>query len=64
MNILKILGFIFKFGACLGLIRYTDDIMLQTIGCFLAIGFALEVVDILRNGNIMDNKGVENERRN
>ena len=60
----RILSFIFKFGACLGLVKYTDDMMLQAIGILLAIGFALEVVDILRNGNIMNNKGVENERRN
>jgi len=41
-----------------------DDMILVMTGVLLGLGFLLEAVDELRNGNIMNNKGVENVRRN
>jgi len=33
--------------------RYSDDMFLQTLGIFLALGFFFELVDRLKNGNII-----------
>ena len=46
MNLIPIFSFIFKIGACYGLL-ITDDRLLQAIGVILAIGFLLEAVDRL-----------------
>ena len=52
-----------KLGACYYMIQM-DDMMFQAVGVVLAVGFILEQVDLYKNGNIMNNKGVENVRRN
>tara|TARA_B100000214_G_C23956734_1_gene623235 strand:+ start:1827 stop:2036 length:210 start_codon:yes stop_codon:yes gene_type:complete len=62
-KMLKVLSMICKLGACYYLIRM-DDMMFQAVGVVLALGFILEQVDLYKNGNIMNNKGVENVRRN
>ena len=54
----------FKGGACYALIRYNDDLMLKVVGIFLLIAFICRAVDELRKDYIIENKGVENVRRN
>ena len=61
MNLLRIFEYMFKGGA---LIRYNDDLMLKTVGIFLLIAFTCRAVDELRKDYIIENKGVENVRRN
>jgi len=53
MNISLIISYIFKAGFCYGMFRYSDDMFLQTLGIFLALGFFFELVDRLKNGNII-----------
>ena len=64
MNLLRILEYIFKGGACYALIRYHDDVMIKYFAIFLLIAFIFRAVDVLRKDYIMNNKGVENVRRN
>ena len=64
MNLLKIFEYMFKGGACYALIRYNDDLMLKVVGIFLLIAFICRAVDELRKDYIIENKGVENVRRN
>ena len=63
MNLTRIFSYIFKGSACYYLFKM-DDMILAMTGVLLGLGFLLEAVDTLRNGNIMNNKGVENVRRN
>ncbi len=63
MNLTRVFSYLFKGSACYYLFRM-DDMILMMTGVLLGLGFLLEAVDELRNGNIMNNKGVENERRN
>ncbi len=63
MNLVKVFSYLFKGGACYYLFNMDDMILVMT-GVLLGLGFLLEAVDELRNGNIMNNKGVENVRRN
>ena len=51
MNLTLIFSYIFKAGFCYGIIRYGDDIMIQMLGIMIGLGFLLEAVDRLRNGN-------------
>jgi len=53
MNISLLISYIFKAGFCYGIFRYSDDMFFQTLGIFLALGFFFELVDRLKNGNII-----------
>ena len=55
MNMIRILAFIFKFGACYGLWNYTSDPLIQMAGIFLFVGFSLSEVDELRKDSIIKN---------
>ena len=54
MNMVKIFAFIFKFGACYALWRYTDDPLIQAAGVCLFIGISLSAVDDLRKDSIIN----------
>ena len=48
MNMVRIFAFIFKFGACYALWRYSEDPIIQLAGIFLFVGISLAEVDRLR----------------
>ena len=51
MNLTLIFSYIFKAGFCYGIVRYVDDMMVEVLGIMIGLGFLLEAVDKLRNGN-------------
>jgi len=54
MNMVRIFSYIFKFGACYALWRYTEDPIIQMAGIFLFVGISLAEVDRLRKDSTIN----------